>query len=64
VGPWRRNIGFPSGFKGCNTVTGIYQKDFSTPSHIRFLYASTILRVPPLEMTLRGDCFNRWKKMR
>ena len=51
-----RNTGLSSGFRICNTVIVIYLRDFSTPSHIRFLYSSTIRRVPPLEMTLEGKC--------
>ena len=49
-----RNTVFSYGFRCCNTVIGIYQGDFSTLSHIRFLYSSIIRRLPPLEMTLSG----------
>ena len=38
---------FLSTFRSCNTVTGIYQGDFSTLSHIRFLWLLSSRRLPP-----------------
>ena len=38
----------------CNTVTVIYQKDFSTLSHILFLQIQSLRRYTPLEMTFYG----------
>ena len=38
----------------CNTVIVIYQKDFSTLSHILFLQIQSLRRYTPLEMTFYG----------
>ncbi|XOQ31080.1 MAG: hypothetical protein ACFWUL_00760 [Dialister sp.] len=45
------NTGFPSEFRSCNTVTVISLGDFSTLSHIQFLWLQSPRRLPPLEMT-------------